>query len=323
MSKKVLIIEDDLALCKGLEIFLRDESFRVTAAHNGDTGYNLALKNQYDIILLDIMLPHKNGINICQDLRKAEIGSPIIMITSRGEELDKIKGFQAGADDYLTKPFGLGELKARIQALIRRTDMIKSSSIQRPDAVDPYEETRVFMFLDINSATTIAEELGHIRYHNLLNDFFSDITDAIETYHGEIYQYVGDEITITWLLPDGVQNANCIKIYFAIQNVIKGRERKYLRLYGVIPTFKAGIHFGLVTVGEVGIKHKALVYSGDVLNVASRIQGLCHQFHSSLLITEELSAMIPADPGFSVNNLGQVMLKGKKEINKICSVMAN
>ncbi|NOX17902.1 MAG: response regulator transcription factor [Chlorobi bacterium] len=117
---KILIIEDDPAISMGLSDSLTEENYEVDLEQDGGKGCQKALRGNYDLILLDIMLPSKNGIDICRDLRISGIDSAILMLTSKKEEMDKVIGLEIGADDYVTKPFSLRELKARIRALLRR-----------------------------------------------------------------------------------------------------------------------------------------------------------------------------------------------------------
>lgn len=119
--KKILIIEDDPAVQKGLNAALNSEGYITETISEGQAGFQAALKNSYDLILLDIMLPGKNGLDICRDLRNSSVVTPVIMLTSRKEEIDKVLGLEIGADDYITKPFSIRELLARIKALLRRT----------------------------------------------------------------------------------------------------------------------------------------------------------------------------------------------------------
>ena len=118
--KKILIIEDDPAILKGLEAALQEEHFTLLTATDGSKGYALAKRETVDLILLDVMLPGKDGFTICRELRSEGIETPILMLTSKKEEIDKVLGLELGADDYVTKPFGVRELLARIHALLRR-----------------------------------------------------------------------------------------------------------------------------------------------------------------------------------------------------------
>ncbi|MBK8554049.1 MAG: hypothetical protein IPL53_24575 [Ignavibacteria bacterium] len=106
----------------------------------------------------------------------------------------------------------------------------------------PLEEELIFMFLDLKSSTTIAEKLGHRKNHEFLNDFFHDMTDPILECKGKIYQYVGDEIVLTWHLKEGLKDVNCINCFFNIENKIFRLKDVYLAKYGVYPEFKAGLH---------------------------------------------------------------------------------
>ena len=121
---KILIIEDDPAVSKGLQISLKKENFDALIESDGEKGYQTALKLKPGLILLDIMLPNKNGFDICKDLRLNGHNFPIIMLSAKAEEADKVIGFELGADDYVTKPFSVKELMARIKAVLRRRTVI-------------------------------------------------------------------------------------------------------------------------------------------------------------------------------------------------------
>ena len=123
MSKyKILIVEDEPAMLSGLKDNLEFEGYNVDTAIEGDSGLNKILNNHYSLVLLDVMLPNLSGFDICRKVRNDGIKTPIILLTAKGEEMDKVLGLEFGADDYITKPFGLRELLARIKAVIRRTD---------------------------------------------------------------------------------------------------------------------------------------------------------------------------------------------------------
>lgn len=121
MEKVILVIEDDVSILKGLKDNLSFEGYRVLSASEGKEGLQTALDRQIDLLLLDLMLPGMNGYEICRRVKKEKPDLPIIMITARGTEMDKIAGLDIGADDYLTKPFSIPELLARIRAVLRRS----------------------------------------------------------------------------------------------------------------------------------------------------------------------------------------------------------
>ncbi len=122
MKEKILIIEDEEDLVKGLRLNLKDEGYQVVWASDGEQGLERVFEEKPDLILLDIMLPKKDGLEICRELREKKISIPIIMLTAKGEEIDKVVGLEIGADDYITKPFSIRELLARIKAHLRREE---------------------------------------------------------------------------------------------------------------------------------------------------------------------------------------------------------
>lgn len=117
---KILVIEDQEDLANGLVVNLEREGYQVTKALRGDTGIQLAMSHGPDLVLLDVMLPGMNGLDVCRELRTRGFENPIIMLTAKGEEIDRVVGLEIGADDYVTKPFGLRELLARIRVRLRR-----------------------------------------------------------------------------------------------------------------------------------------------------------------------------------------------------------
>ena len=127
--KKVLIIEDDIEIIHLLEIHLKDLGCEVSFATRGGDGLHKAIEEVPDLIILDIMLPEMDGLEVCQKIRANKIKSPIIMLTARSEEIDKVLGLELGADDYLTKPFSVREFIARVKAIFRRQKMISKTEL--------------------------------------------------------------------------------------------------------------------------------------------------------------------------------------------------
>lgn len=179
----------------------------------------------------------------------------------------------------------------------------------------PKEEKRIFMSLDLNSSTAIAETLGDEKYHELLKDFFADITNPILDNNGEIYQYVGDEVIIAWKYDDGIANNQCVKCFFNMKLNIERKKEKYLHRYNLVPSFKAGIHWGKVIVGEVGIIKRDITYSGDVLNTTSRIRDRCKEFGVEVIATEDLLGELDFgnDKNYVARELGTIKLRGKEK----------
>ena len=177
----------------------------------------------------------------------------------------------------------------------------------------PREEERIFMFLDLNSSTTIAEKLGDKKYHAFLKDIFTDITNPILDNKGEIYQYVGDEVVIAWKYEEGIQDSKCVQCFFDIKFHLKELYDKYMLQYGLTPSFKAGIHCGRVVAGEVGIIKRDITYSGDVLNTTSRIQNMCKEFNEEVIVSGDLAASLRPPGSFAAQPLGSIKLKGKQK----------
>ena len=120
MSKKILVVDDEKLIVKGIRFSLEQEGMEVDCAYDGEEALNKVKENHYDMVLLDIMLPKITGLEVCQQIREFS-SVPIIMLTAKGEDMDKILGLEYGADDYITKPFNILEVKARIKAIMRRT----------------------------------------------------------------------------------------------------------------------------------------------------------------------------------------------------------
>ncbi len=127
--KKVLIVEDDKDIVELLKIHLTDLNCEIDWAYDGDTGLNKALQNDFHLIILDIMLPGKDGMEVCRQLRAKGKSMPILMLTAKSEEIDKVLGLELGADDYLTKPFSIREFIARVKAIFRRMDMTTNNDL--------------------------------------------------------------------------------------------------------------------------------------------------------------------------------------------------
>lgn len=130
-NKRILLVEDEPGLVLTLTDRLANEGYEVENRGDGEAGLQTALTNGFDLLILDVMLPKKNGFDVCQELRKKDIRTPILMLTARGQVVDKVVGLKIGADDYLTKPFEMPELIARIEALLRR-----AGASERPPVAD-------------------------------------------------------------------------------------------------------------------------------------------------------------------------------------------
>jgi DNA-binding response OmpR family regulator len=125
MSRRVLVIEDDKDIARLLELHLRDDGYSVTVVSDGKIGLQHALSESYDVIILDLILPGMDGLEVCRHIRNRPDYTPVLMLTAKSTDLDRILGLELGADDYLTKPFNVRELLARVKALFRRVDALR------------------------------------------------------------------------------------------------------------------------------------------------------------------------------------------------------
>ncbi|EAR01275.1 response regulator transcription factor [Maribacter sp. HTCC2170] len=149
--KNILIIEDDPEIIKLLEIHLTDLIYTTAKAMDGQQGLNMALENNYDLILLDLTLPTLDGVEICKKLRAVK-NTPIIMLTAKSEEIDRVLGLEIGADDYITKPFSIRELLARVKAVLRRTDIKET---KKENTASIHAEG---LFIDIDKRKVLLED---------------------------------------------------------------------------------------------------------------------------------------------------------------------
>ena len=184
----------------------------------------------------------------------------------------------------------------------------------------PATEDRIFMFLDLRSSTTIAEKIGDEVYFRMLRYFYQLANEVIINNRGEIYQYIGDEIVVSWEKKIGMGGGDCLRCFTAIRDAVERQENFFLQNFGVVPHFKAGIHSGEVTTGEIGSVKKDIVYSGDVLNTTARIVALCNQYNESLIISDMLYEKLKETPGYRFRYLDSPVLRGKTQKMGLYSV---
>jgi len=187
----------------------------------------------------------------------------------------------------------------------------------------PREEERIFMFLDMKSSTMIAEQLGHIRFYALLNELFHEISQPVLQTKAEIYQYVGDEVVLTWQIEHGLENSNCLKFFFMFQESLLSNKEDYLKNFGVKPEFKAGLHFGKVTSAQIGDIKREIVYNGDVVNTTARIQNECNKYQRNLLVSGILMNRLKQVNSFQWERVDAVILRGKEKEMELFSVVSS
>ena len=184
----------------------------------------------------------------------------------------------------------------------------------------PREEDRIFMFLDLKSSTTIAEKLGHVRFHRFVNDFFYTITAVILKNKGEIYKYVGDEVILSWRPKEGLEDARCIKFFFDAIDSIEGDIKAFTKEYGTVPEFKAGLHLGKVVAGEMGDIKQEIAFLGDTVNTTARIEAECNKMNKSFIVSQEVLAKVKLPEDYKAQDLGEINLRGKEKGIKLYAI---
>lgn len=320
----VLIIDDDEDVLLAAKFILKKHFKKIITVNDPKNLSDIIAHEKIDIALLDMnysagATSGKEGFDVLQQIKQKSPSTRVIMMTAYGDIDLAIKAIKEGAFDFMVKPWDNAKLVSTVLSAYKKGFTIKESpepahDLRKSDSRYGhgfFEVTRIFMFLDIKSSTSIAEGLGHIRYFELLNDFFSDIADPIMKNQGQIYQYVGDEVVISWSLESGVENNHCVNCFFDICDTIQSQQENYYGKYNLLPEFKAGLHYGKVSTGTVGTLKKEIIYTGDVLNTASRIENLCNQYGVSLLLSENLLSCLQIKNQFSSQKIGEINLRGR------------
>ena len=176
----------------------------------------------------------------------------------------------------------------------------------------PTAEERIFLFVDLEGSTRLAEQLGSARYFELLRRFVDDLTDPVLEAEGQIYQYAGDEVVVTWPLARGVRAANCVRCFYGIRAAVQRAAPDYRRDFGIVPRFRGGLHGGLVTAGELGDLRLEIVFVGDILNTAARLEEHAKRSGLDIVVSGALLERLTLPPGVSATRCGDLALRGKE-----------
>jgi adenylate cyclase len=181
----------------------------------------------------------------------------------------------------------------------------------------PSAQTRIFMNIDLKNSTSIAERLGDVKYHLLLNEFFYDITDSIVLNYGRIYRYIGDEVIVSWNLRSGLKNSNFINTYLSAKEQIRNKAEEYRSKYGIVPDFSAAVHYGEVVIGELGEVKSEISYIGEVMHQTSSIEKACTEYSSELLISKELYEQLSENENLIFKGKRNVEVKGSEPVEVV------
>jgi adenylate cyclase len=184
----------------------------------------------------------------------------------------------------------------------------------------PVEESRIFLFADVVGSTGIAERLGHMAYSSFLRDCFSDISEAILAWKGEVYQHAGDSVLVTWRMHKGTRSAACVQCFFDMTQLLERRQDDYRRKYDTVPQLRAGIHGGEVVTTWVGEARKDLAFHGDTLNAAARVEGMCKELRVQCLVSELVYEAVELPPQLEARSVGELELRGRAEALHLFSV---
>jgi adenylate cyclase len=199
----------------------------------------------------------------------------------------------------------------RLYVVVRARPLTGRRSPGRP-AHRPRREERIFLFGDLQRSTGIAERLGELRYHAFLNRVFVDAARPVEEYNGLIYQYVGDQMVVTWPLERGLADWNCLHCAGAINDALLEARDRYESEFGATPRFRFAVHCGPVVAGELGGARREIVFSGDTLNTVARIEGLAKEAEREFVVSEDVLRRAPLPDGLTAESLGVHTLPGKQ-----------
>lgn len=295
---KILIIEDDPAISLGLLEFLKEENFDVIHSFDGKKGYELALSERPELILLDVNLPSIDGIQICRMLRENGFSNPILMLTSKSENIDKVVGLEVGADDYITKPFNSRELLARIRTNLRRQGKGKNFN-QSQSNYELHRHLLAILFSDMKNYSKKMNKDEKFALQ-LLKDHNEIMRYSIQKFHGNIVEIIGDAFLASF--ESSLDCLNCclyIQKKFDEYNLMKSKHEKI--------KIRIGVHVGDVIEFEGGLK-------GDALNVAARIQQIAEP--GTIYASENFYLTVKGKTNTKFKKLGVFQLKNiKSEID--------
>ena len=177
----------------------------------------------------------------------------------------------------------------------------------------PRIEERIFLLIDLRRSTHIAEQIGDLAFHRLLNRFYFDLTEPLMEHGAEIHKYVGDELVATWLIEKGLRDAACVAAVFEARHVIAGQAENYRAEFGVTPEFRGVLHAGPVVTGEMGDVKREIAFLGDTVNTASRIEAFAKSTDANVVLSAPLLQQMRLPDIYVTRSLGTAALQGKQE----------
>ncbi|MEM6263046.1 MAG: adenylate/guanylate cyclase domain-containing response regulator [Bacteroidota bacterium] len=315
---RVLIVDDDEAILLTLRILLRKHMEEIVTVQAPVDVERLVQEKAFDLALLDMNYSPgntqgKEGLHWLGRIRSLSPTTRVVMMTAHGDIDLAIKAIKEGATDFVVKPWENGKLLTTLKSALRQGETALPPVTSETPHISRGTVTRAFMFLDLNDSTQIAEQLGHEQFFHFLQDFFNDLTPIVQDHQGEVYQYVGDEMVVSWPVEHGINQGQALGCFFALRTHMSQRRGFYQEKYGHVPSFKAGMHSGQVSQGIGGTTGQEVVFTGEVLNITARLEQLCKSHHVDLLVSEELANQFPNREGLLKQPLGTANLRGKQQ----------
>ena len=243
-----------------------------------------------------------------------------VLLLGPGQALGQAKGMP----EILTVPitFLLMPLLILLLLLVRLLGERTVRNIMFGRYHRPRNEQRFFLFVDIAGSTPLAERIGPAAVHRFLGEVFRIASDPIDDHFGEVYQYVGDEIVITWTVAEGCAGARPLACFFAIEQALERAAPNFEREFGTVPHLRAALHAGPVITGEVGGSRRAIVYHGDVMNTTSRIEQATRDLERKYLVSSDALERLDGVDAYTLEDLGLQRLRGRAAAIRVYAIKA-
>ena len=186
----------------------------------------------------------------------------------------------------------------------------------------PRNENLIFLFLDLKGSTMLAEKLGPTTYSRFIKECIHELTPIIQKYNAQVYQYVGDEVILLWDMKYNFNHHNCVNAFFEFTASLREKEEYFMKKYGAVPIYKAGMDAGEVTITEIGDIKREIAFHGDVLNTASRLERKCNEFNEQLIVSQHVTEQLNGQQKYQFKFLSDLPLRGKSRNVRFYSVVA-
>jgi adenylate cyclase len=248
------------------------------------------------------------------------IGVALILVNAGDRSMASGAGLLESVGAYVLEGGMRRDLLFAVAAAILTTSFLEVRKLHNPGEIwrllsgryhYPEEESRVFLFADLVNSTHIAETLGHLAFSAFLRSCFSDVSEAILAWRGQVYQHAGDAVIVSWPLAEGLKNAACLRCFFDMVEALEAKRERYLAEFGREPRLRAGIHGGAVMTTWVGEARKDLAFHGDTVNLTARLEGLCKALEVQCLASAVVCGATTLPPHLEARSVGDVELKGR------------